>query len=71
MGAWIETKLIIPEETVIGVAPYMGAWIETIELLENPETPRVAPYMGAWIETAKGSNSSESGQSRTLHGSVD
>ena len=51
MGAWIETKLIIPEETVIGVAPYMGAWIETIELLENPETPRVAPYMGAWIET--------------------
>ena len=29
MGAWIETKHEVDENTAWQVAPYMGAWIET------------------------------------------
>ena len=29
MGAWIETGMMIPENTAYTVAPFMGAWIET------------------------------------------
>ena len=50
-GAWIETRVLLHEETHILVAPYAGAWIETLTVKDTPIPVEVAPYAGAWIET--------------------
>ena len=51
VGAWIETKTVIPSNFVKPVAPRVGAWIETSSVMPGISTEGVAPRVGAWIET--------------------
>ena len=52
VGAWIETKLTVRNDSGVAVAPHVGAWIETTSLSTYISLDGVAPHVGAWIETA-------------------
>ena len=71
MGAWIETRILVPGTSKSIVAPYVGAWIETAEDTGHSILHKVAPYVGAWIETNVMYHYRELINGRSLRGSVD
>ena len=70
-GAWIEMADALTVNSLRLVAPLTGAWIEIWESLPMLGPRMVAPLTGAWIEIGFGYDRSQTGESRSPHGSVD
>ena len=43
--------VIVGNDFVPNVTPYVGVWIETQPARRRAGQPRVTPYVGVWIET--------------------